>query len=204
MSAMSWLLALMLWNPYLAAFSALPADYRAAHGAPLIENGEATRDAEYKALRTEFTSRYSWAVPTHEAVATIAQRCTRVVDFGAGTGYWDALLAQSGVTVRAVDNWSWGKPEQLWFPVETGSFPWLDQFDSSWCLLMVWPPKGPMPVTALTHWKGSTLIYVGEFMRGTGDPLFHWVLLTAFDAIESVELPHWWNRNDWLYVFERK
>lgn len=123
-----WLLSLALANPYLAEFRALSAQYH-QETLQVVDGGEATRGAEYKAARRAIVDRYSWAVPTTEAVDAVASRCEYVADFGAGTGYWSMLLTQRGVTVRAVDDWSWGKPEHFWFPVEEGSYAWLDQFE---------------------------------------------------------------------------
>lgn len=69
---------------------------------------------------------------------------------------------------------------------------------------MVWPPPGKMPREALAHWRGGTLIYVGEWQRGNGDIPFFYQLVEDFDGVTSVELPRWWNRSDWLYVFKRR
>ncbi|PNW76347.1 hypothetical protein CHLRE_12g552827v5 [Chlamydomonas reinhardtii] len=47
----------------------------------------------------------SWAIPSAEALEVIAQQSGgRVVEVGAGTGYWAWLLARRGVDVVAVDN----------------------------------------------------------------------------------------------------
>ena len=47
----------------------------------------------------------SWAVPSAEALEVIAQVSGgRVVEVGAGTGYWAWLLTRRGVDVVAVDN----------------------------------------------------------------------------------------------------
>jgi hypothetical protein len=47
---------------------------------------------------------YSWAVPTDEAIAAIANASPfGVVEVGAGTGYWAMLLRHRGVDVLAYD-----------------------------------------------------------------------------------------------------
>lgn len=54
-------------------------------------------------------SRYSWikitsfAIPCQEAIEAIG-RAERVLEIGAGTGFWARLLANRGVDVVATDN----------------------------------------------------------------------------------------------------
>jgi hypothetical protein len=55
-------------------------------------------------VRMEYVARYAFGVPTEEALAAIAAVSPRgVVEIGAGSGYWAALLRDRGVRVEAYD-----------------------------------------------------------------------------------------------------
>lgn len=195
-------------NPYLDLFRLAPITYWRAPNVPLIQNGEAMREPSYKPARRMIVDAFSWAVPNDEAIDAIAEACPRVADFGAGTGYWSWLLSGRDVEVRAADDWSWGKTEHLWFPVETGSYSWLDQFDASWCLLLVWPPQGEMASEAIRHWHGRTLVYVGEpdvegHRRSNGSRGFFAALHDGFTLKQTVAIPQWWNHSDAVFIWER-
>lgn len=50
--------------------------------------------------------RYAWSVPTETALATLA-RYAPIIELGAGTGHWAALLRMRGVDVLAYDTRCW-------------------------------------------------------------------------------------------------
>lgn len=61
-------------------------------------------NGEDKVLRTVFSQIFSWSVPTREALEQVAGFCDkkRLFSYGAGTGYWEYLLATTfGVAVVA-------------------------------------------------------------------------------------------------------
>lgn len=53
--------------------------------------------------RDYLVHRYAWAVPSPQAIKWIAERCPRIVEIGAGRGYWAKLLAGAGVDILAFD-----------------------------------------------------------------------------------------------------
>lgn len=55
--------------------------------------------------RHNLVKRYSWAIPSPETIGWIVEKLQgrKVVEIGAGTGYWAWLLLQSGVDVNAYD-----------------------------------------------------------------------------------------------------
>ena len=60
-----------------------------------------------------------------------------------------------------------------------------------------------MATRVLRHWPGDIFIYVGEMMRGCAEPDFFLTLVEAWSPLTHVELPHWFNRCDDLWIFER-
>jgi hypothetical protein len=55
--------------------------------------------------RDELCRRFAWAIPSPQAVHALRRVLARrgLVEIGAGTGYWAALLAHAGVDVRGYD-----------------------------------------------------------------------------------------------------
>lgn len=186
-------------NEYLQEFNALPLTYRTGGCTDYLEK---TMSDEYLVTRDSMTLRYSFAVPTALALETIDRHTDKIVDMGGGSGYWAYLLNNRGLEVESFDNWTWEKPEQLWFPVKTGDTKALTAY-WDWALLLVWPPRDGMPQDALDSWAGTTFIYVGEVLRGNGDHRFFATLEDEWTLVERVEIPHWFNRSDALFVFRR-
>ena len=61
-----------------------------------------------------------------------------------------------------------------------------------------------MAYNALAWHRGDYLVYVGEWMGGSANPRFFAALVSKFEAVEVVELPQWYNRDDRLTVFRRR
>lgn len=181
---------------HMVEFTALPA--------ALKNETETCEFIDYpSAEHTEYGNRYSWAVPTREAVEAIARYGIPIVDFGAGTGLWANLLSDQGVDVVAYDDWSWGKPDRLWFDVRHGDVSSLAQH-SDRAMLLVWPPAGSrMAVDALREWNGNLLFYVGEVLRVNGTPAFFAALRDGWHLERRIDLPNWKGKVDELYVLRR-
>ena len=139
-------------------------------------------------IRAESIARFGFAIPSDEALEAIA-RCSPhgVVEVGAGTGYWAAVLQQRGVDVVAFDIEPAPSSKNPWF---AGAHPWhpVDQGDhhvveghSERTLLIVWPTKNEIWAAAAAEEYhavgGQCLVFVGEGPGGrTGDDAFHAVL----------------------------
>ena len=130
------------------------------------------------------THTFAFAVPSIAALDTIVGLGCPVVEMGAGTGYWAALLQQKGVDVVALDR----QPptavtrdvvhgqgnsffQGTFTHVAAGGPSDLAQH-SDRALMMCWPynvldaeisGSGTWDATCLDHWKGTTLIHVGEW-----------------------------------------
>lgn len=128
--------------------------------------------------------RFSWAVPTIEALQTIEEVSPNgVVEIGAGSGYWTGMLRQRGVDVIAYDpdppsmgesEWHTGFE---WSPVEVGNHRVIsDHADRT--LLLVWPNYSRRWTDAVVElYQGDTVVYVGEGPGGcTGTRRMHELL----------------------------
>ncbi len=159
---------------------------------------DSTRD--YRA-RERGHKLYAWAIPTDEALATIA-KYSPIIEIGAGTGYWAALLQERGTDVLAFDIYQAGpKHTKVLF----GSCEEIQNHPER-TLFLCWPPyKTPMAIDCLKAYRGRYLIYVGEGDGGcTGDDAFHALLCREWKPIEYVKIPRWLTIHDRLVVYERK
>lgn len=135
--------------------------------------------------REALVAQYGFAIPTDDALRTIARWSPRgVVEVGAGVGYWARLLADRGTDVLAYDIAPPPSERSQWF---AGSTPWyhvapaddtIAARHTERTLLLIWPTCGaPWPARALELFfaeGGSRVAYVGEGPGGrTGDDVFH-------------------------------
>lgn len=165
--------------------------------------------------RHPLTQKYSWAVPSGNAIKMIAKHGP-VIEIGAGTGYWAHLLRKAGVDVLAYDRappWmrknSWHhKARKTWTSVHYGR-PNKAKKHPDRALFLCWPPyNDPMAADCLRHYTkagGETVIYVGEGGYGcTGDEVFHDALKRDWEQAGAVMIPQWYGLHDELWVYRRK
>jgi hypothetical protein len=188
-----------LCNPYLEFYRAMPPACRRDPAAP--PSSVETLSPEWLKLKMAIAGHFAWAVPTEEAVQTIAKYATRVVEIGAGSGYWAWMLRQAGVEVAAFDA---DPPVFTWHTIARD-----DERAIASCpdhmLLLCWPPwQSDMACNALTYHGGEYVAYVGEWMAGCANPRFFAQLVAAFNPVEQVNIPQWYNRDDSLMIFKRR
>lgn len=160
--------------------------------------------------RPHYVDKYAWAVPNDAALAAI-QAYNPVVEIGAGTGYWAALLQARGVSVVAYDlyppagdNNTFHTSRTTWTHVEKGG-PEKAADHPDRALLLCWPPyNSPMAMECLNHYAGETVLYVGEWGGCTADDGFHSQLERDFDVVKTVRIPCWPGIHDTLTVHKRR
>lgn len=188
-----------LLNPYLEFYRAMPSTYRRD---PLVPPSVAEfLSPEWLRLKAAIAGHFAWAVPTDEAVRAVARYSTRVVEIGAGSGYWAWMMRQAGVAVAAFDT---NPPAFTWDAVARGDERAVCSFPRH-MLLLCWPPwQSDMARNALTFHAGEYVAYVGEWMAGSADPAFFAQLVSTFEPVEQVDIPQWYNRDDRLMIFKRR
>jgi hypothetical protein len=143
---------------------------------------------------------FAWGVPSPDALAAVARHSPRgVVDAGAGTGYWAALLRGAGVDVLPYDaaplddgathNGHHALPRGAAPPpflrVRRGDAAAAAAAHPERTLLLCWPPPEAcgdrdgadgapaaarsMAADALASFAGDTVVYVGEGAPGGAD-----------------------------------
>lgn len=181
----------------------------------------------YKSIlqRDEATVKWAWAIPDPKTLDFIHAHLEgrKVVDMGAGTGYWAWMLSQMGVDVAAYDlhppregeNTYHSKvPDHLeehanvqWYDVQQGDHRKLRLLSNrDRVLLLSWPPYDkPMGYEALKSFKGDTVIYIGEGSGGcTGDRDFHDLLGREWDEIDYFPIARWEGVRDYASIYDRK
>lgn len=141
-------------------------------------------------MRDRLIGHYAWSIPDPKIASLIAKYTRRIVEIGAGGGYWAWYLYQYGVDVEAYDTEPCYNPwsQNMWWAVNKGSVEKI-QAHPDRTLFLCWPCYGDaMAVDALCEYTGDLFIYSGEGRDGcTADSDF-------FDLLER----------DWQLIAERK
>lgn len=170
------------------------------------------------AIREPLCRAFSWAIPSDEVLEWIAMRCPRIVEIGAGRGYWAKLLSDEGADVVAYDisinggsmgenGWHQAGADHvptLWFPVQRGGPEQAAAFPSR-TLFLCWPPMTTMAAECLGHYSGNEVLYIGEGSGGcTADDDFWSAIMADWEVEHELEIPQWPYIDDYLTLFVRK
>jgi hypothetical protein len=166
-----------------------------------------------EARRRELAAVFSWAVPNARALDVLAEHAP-LVECGAGTGYWAALLRARGADIVAYDALPPGRStknryhrdREPWTEVLRSSSVVVARRHSDRTLVLCWPPYGDDAASyhALRAYRGDTLIYIGEPDEGaTGSVRFRRELALNWTLAHAVALPRWPKLRDTLMVYER-
>lgn len=188
-----------LINPYLEFYRAMPAACRRDPSVPI--SAAELLSPQWLNLKAAIAGHFAWAVPTEQAVRTILKYSARVVEIGAGSGYWAWMMRQAGIKVVAFDA---NHAPFTWTELAQGDER-AALFYPDHALFLCWPPwNSDMACNALTCHRGDYLVYAGEWMGGSANPRFFALLASTYDAVDVVNLPQWYNRDDRLMIFRRR
>lgn len=161
--------------------------------------------------RPRFAKAISFAIPCAEALRAISARSSSLVEIGAGTGYWSALLAKKGIDVLASDISS----EKNHFRQKVGTFYPVSECDAISAIasypgrdiLMCWPSYDEdWSANAIaTIAPGRLLYWISEGPGGcvSCDDAFN-QLETSFEQLAEIPLPQWWGTHDRLDIYRRR
>lgn len=177
------------------------------------------RGGRLHSIRNLLCARYAWAIPNEAALSALSA-LGPLVEIGAGTGYWAALLRAQGVNIRAYDvrpprsigsknhyhaggdtrDQGWG----LWTDVRYGTTMSASAHGDR-ALLLCWPPfETKMASDALRAYPGDIVCYIGESAGGcTADDAFYARLEREWTEIATLHLPQWYGVHDNLHIFRR-
>jgi hypothetical protein len=174
------------------------------------ESSGPERLAELRLARTAFVRAWGFSIPCAEAIGTLA-RLAPLVEIGAGSGYWTALLRNAGLDVVATDATPQGdigygfeasrfcEIEALAGPAAVRAYPDRNVFCS-------WPTQdSPWALAAVRAMAlGRRVALIGEPRGGqTGSRGLHRYLDTRFRLLGVQPIPQFPKTRDALYVYER-
>jgi hypothetical protein len=170
-----------------------------------------------RARRRELAALFAWAIPSDDGLACLA-RYAPLVECGAGTGYWTALLRARGVDVLAYDqappgggprgprNEYHNRARRPWTEVVQASSLDAVRRNPQRALFLCWPPYGDDAASyaVLRAYRGDLLVYVGGGSEGAdGSVRFHRELALNWTPVEALDLPHWPRLPDRVTVCRR-
>lgn len=161
-------------------------------------------------LRDELVTKYAWAIPNKEAIASICCH-SPIVEIGAGSGYWAHLIHEAGGDIVAYDTCQHNPRSHVqnvygkYFDVKKCDKKVLVDIPSTHTLMLCWPPLDfSMAYDYLKSYTGDKVIYIGEWRACTACDAFHDLLDKRWQRIECVEIPQYAGINDWMWVYKRK
>ena len=153
---------------------------------------------------------FAWSVPNDHALEVL-DGLRPIVEIGAGTGYWAAVLRRRGVDVMAYDLYPpggpvpnpWHEGRAGWTDVLEGGSGRLAHHDNR-TLLLSWPPPAkPMASQCLSAWRGTSVVVVGEECSSATREFWQ-QLRDGFRLVETVDLPSWEHVADHMTVWSRR
>jgi hypothetical protein len=201
-------------NPYLELVKLLAAP-AGPHDGPLywgLPVGLA-RLLDLPERRRELADRFAWAIPMNEALAVLA-RHSPLLDAGAGTGYWAALLRSRGADVVACDvappgdgraNAYHRAARRTWTDVLQAPAVETVRAHRGRTLLLCWPPPDDDAASylPLRAYRGDVVVHIGDREDASGSVRFHRELAHNWTPIEEVPLPSWPWLDERLTVYRR-
>lgn len=198
-------------NPYLKEYAQLPDEKPMFMMERPSKKRYDSSNGQFKDNRSDLVVKYAWAVPTCEVIHKLSINHRKIVEIGAGTGYWGYLLKQAGVEVVCFDkhppslrNLNDYRHNKCYIPIRKGNHKVLPMFTDH-TLMLCWPPySNPMAVNCLRAYKGERLIYIGEGDGGcTASEEFFEELSRYWELVEEFDIPQWDGIHDSVQEYVR-
>ena len=166
-----------------------------------------------KLLKDNLIEKYSFAVPTEEAIKEII-KYSPLIELGSGTGYWAFLINKLGGDIIAIDNNERNKEYQefikkdfyshYWFDVKVGNQKQLKNYPERTLFLCWIERSSEMGLKCLKLYKGKYFIHIGEGKGGAcaTDSFFKY-LNKRFKLIKEISIPQWRGVHDYLEIYKR-
>jgi tetratricopeptide (TPR) repeat protein len=167
---------------------------------------------QYEATRV-LCNKYAWGVPTDAALTALAS-LGKIVEVGAGTGYWTALLRARGADVVAYDmapvdlgNNKYHTRTRSWTEVHKAGAKIAGKHADR-ALFICWPEE-VVAMRAMKAYRGDKLACVGVYGVLTDSPDLFEELSLNWSVENVIELPGWTvgleeGQQDCLYILKRE
>lgn len=148
-------------------------------------------------------AKYAHAIPCDGIIDQIV-KLSPIIEMGAGNGYWAKLISDAGGDIIAIDNGETTEWTKTWFEILKGTPRLLHKYTER-TLMLCWPPlMSNMAFNSLRHYKGNTVIHIGEGQHGcTGNNAFYELLEEQYELEREVQPPQWPGIHDYFEVWKR-
>lgn len=168
--------------------------------------------------RQSYVSKYSYSIPTTEAIRGIISFCSSIKDdftilsVCSGKAYWEYLISKEiKNTIICTDI---EVERTAYCPVlQINSYQAVQKYKDVDILFISWPPMERYDVpdevshassAALTSFVGKGVIYIGEPEGfSTGDKIFHKCLQERWKLISTIKIPQWRGIHDFVYLYTK-
>lgn len=157
-------------------------------------------------FREYFVNHYAWAITDPVAIDFISQHCKqnelKIIEMGAGTGYWSNLISKNGVYCICYDA---EQPKISHSTIHYGGAERIREHKNK-TLFLCWPPYStPFAHECLKNYKGEYVFYIGENEGGCcGDDNYFKYLEKNFEIEKTISIAQWRGLHDSLFLYKRK
>ena len=162
--------------------------------------------------RLIFLKKFGFSVPSREALEAISKfvGTDKVLEIGAGIGFWAYLMNLYHINVIATDIGKTGQCydnfNETWMKLEMIDHKKAMEKYNKECnvLFMSWPiDKNNSGAESLRMYLGKKVIYIGECQGGiTATDTFFEILRRKYVLKNIVDIPNWIGKHDKLYFYE--
>lgn len=151
--------------------------------------------------RKDLVEKYSWAVPSEEAVLYLSE-FGDIVEVGAGSGYWANCVNEEGGNVMPYDI---NPPDDTWTEVQQADVFDMGEAAFEHPVLLVWPELDEGVATEVAERGPPHILYVGESRGGcTAEDEFFDELDQRYGLIAKLDIPSYAGIRDSLFHYVRK
>ena len=174
--------------------------------------------------RTVVAREYSFAVPTQEVLAVLKELNPKIIECGAGTGYWAWCLRQTHTNVEAYDAAPPGRRKkndyhghcETWTEVKEKTADSVAFPTTGATLLVTYPPPGDGSNDAFlgnlakrfaetsSTVTSNRLALVGEWRGDTASPTCLKILTDLYSLDKKIGLPNWGDTSAHLTIWRKK
>jgi hypothetical protein len=162
-------------------------------------------------------SKFGYSIPDKAALDLCVSHCNaKILEVGAGTGYWAYELRKAGADVIATDLYSkkdqvynftkrWGRNKILNAPDAVAKYPDRSLFMSWPCYNLPWAHEALVTFReVMTDPKNQRFVFVGERRGGcTANDDFFEELDKHWELVKHHRIPKWPYLHDQLTIYKR-
>lgn len=157
------------------------------------------KKSEY-ATRNLLVQIYSWAVPNDKILGRISKTIPKILEIGAGTGYWSYLLKNRGVDIISTDK----NPKNTWTDVIKEDYKKSIEKYQDRVIMLCWPIMEFFDLIKDGSYKQKKIIYIGEYAGCTGGLMPKLEEANMIKSLKTINIPTYRGIHDKGYLITLK